>query len=414
MKIVSFARTIFIVLLSMLISLPLNAQKLRLDSVSGIKIYKQDYKKIAFVAAPILVTGVATKLCMPNYSINNRGKEEKFNAFSVTEFAPGAIMLGMKAFGVESRSSWGRMLTADAVSGLLTVGIVESLKRGVGEERPNGVDHRSFPSGHSALAFMTATMMAREYGWKSPWYTVGAYSLATATAMSRVVQNYHWAGDVLSGAGIGIMATQLGYFVSDLIFKDKGLSKNYIDSFDENIEDRRFELLINSGIAIPLNDLNVYGFSYNLATGTSASIEGNYWINRWLGAKLSGQLQSLSLSRNLQKQEYLDPLSNVMVTVGPVLRAKLCNGMSLYGSVGAGYSHYFSLANNNLEIKTSGSSIALCGQLGVKYRFDNNFSFGVNAGYNGNQVEIKLPIKKDGMNKWLNALAIDFSTEVAF
>ena len=73
-------------------------------------------------------------------------------------------MLGLKACGVESRSSWGRMLTSDAFSAALMAIAVNSLKFSCNVMRPDGSTRNSFPSGHTATAFMTATMLHKEYG----------------------------------------------------------------------------------------------------------------------------------------------------------------------------------------------------------------------------------------------------------
>ena len=118
------------------------------------------------------------------------------------QYAPAAVMLGMKVAGVQSRSSWGRMLVSDAFSALLMGGVVNTLKQTTNVERPDGSNKHSFPSGHTATAFMTATMFTKEYGHKSPWVGVGAYSVATATGLMRMANNKHWLSDVLTGAGI--------------------------------------------------------------------------------------------------------------------------------------------------------------------------------------------------------------------
>ena len=74
------------------------------------------------------------------------------------QYAPAAVMVGMKAAGVRSRSSWGRMFTSDAFSvGLMAIA-VNSLKYSCRVMRPDGSSRNSFPSGHTATAFMTATM----------------------------------------------------------------------------------------------------------------------------------------------------------------------------------------------------------------------------------------------------------------
>lgn len=143
------------------------------------------------------------------------------------QYAPAAVMLGMKACGYESRTGWGRMAVSDAFSAALMAGMVNGLKYTVRRPRPDGTSANSFPSGHTATAFMIATMMHKEYGLRSPWFSFGAYTMATATAMGRILNNRHWASDILAGAAVGIAATQLGYYLTDLIFKDRYLSESY-------------------------------------------------------------------------------------------------------------------------------------------------------------------------------------------
>jgi len=61
--------------------------------------------------------------------------------------------------------------------------------------------HDSFPSGHAALAFATATALDRETraGWV-PWV---AYPLAALVGWSRVRDDKHWTSDVVAGAALG-------------------------------------------------------------------------------------------------------------------------------------------------------------------------------------------------------------------
>lgn len=140
------------------------------------------------------------------------------------QYFPAVVMVGLKAAGIPSRSSWGRMLLSDMFT-VTAMGLtVDGLKRTTQVTRPDGTNRHSFPSGHTATAFMTATMLTKEYGHLSPWVGVGAYSLATATGLMRVANNKHWISDVMVGAGIGILSTELGYWLADLIMKDKGLN----------------------------------------------------------------------------------------------------------------------------------------------------------------------------------------------
>jgi membrane-associated phospholipid phosphatase len=68
------------------------------------------------------------------------------------------------------------------------------------------------PSGHTATAFVTATILDMEYRDASPWISVGGYAVATTTAIYRMANNQHWISDVLIGAGIGIFSTKVVYF----------------------------------------------------------------------------------------------------------------------------------------------------------------------------------------------------------
>lgn len=164
------------------------------------------------------------------------------------QYAPAAVLVGMKAFGYDSRTCWGRMLVSDAFSAAIMAGLVNGVKYTVRRPRPDGSSHNSFPSGHTATAFLVATMLHKEYGWKSPWFSFGAYTAATATALGRIMNDRHWASDLFGGAIIGIAATQLGYFITDKIFKDKYLEEDYYDpgfTYDPTL--RHYEAAIYFG-----------------------------------------------------------------------------------------------------------------------------------------------------------------------
>ena len=107
------------------------------------------------------------------------------------QYAPAAVMVGMKACGYKSRSSWGRMLVSDAFSAAIMAGAVNGIKYSVGRLRPDGSRYNSFPSGHTATAFMTASMLHKEYGWRSPWFSIGGYTAAAVTGVSRICNNRH-------------------------------------------------------------------------------------------------------------------------------------------------------------------------------------------------------------------------------
>jgi len=81
--------------------------------------------------------------------------------------------------------------------------VVQGLKFATERSRPDSSNQYSFPSGHSASAFATATVLQRDLGWK---FGIPAYAMATYVAASRMGANKHYLSDVLAGAAIGITA----------------------------------------------------------------------------------------------------------------------------------------------------------------------------------------------------------------
>ena len=131
----------------------------------------------------------------------------------VTALEPGEIIGGplMQVGGAFATFAIGRWTKSSALTNLgadlfraqvLTQGIVQGVKFAVGRTRPDGTS-KSFPSGHSASAFATGTVVQRHFGWKAG---VPAYGLATYVAVSRLSENRHYLSDVILGATLGVLA----------------------------------------------------------------------------------------------------------------------------------------------------------------------------------------------------------------
>lgn len=172
------------------------------------------------------------------------GFEHSYDSY--LQFALAPVVLGMKACGYESRTKWEGMVVSDALSvGIVTVGTI-GLKYAVNRIRPDGEDVNSFPSGHSGRAFAAAAILDKEYGWRSPWFSIGGYTLATVTSLTRIMNNHHWMSDVVAGAALGIGSVHLGYYLTDLIFKDRHIYDGYVKpvfEYDSNRKHYVAELL---------------------------------------------------------------------------------------------------------------------------------------------------------------------------
>ena len=93
-----------------------------------------------------------------------------------------------------------------AKSGVLTGLLVFGGKNLVDKWRPNASNPKSFPSGHTAMAFFGASYIYTRYGAK---WGIPAYLAAMYVGASRIHAEKHFADDVLAGASIGMMANWL-------------------------------------------------------------------------------------------------------------------------------------------------------------------------------------------------------------
>lgn len=140
-----------------------------------------------------------------------------------TQYLPAAAVFAMDAAGLKGRNKPQQQLLLYALGNVSAAVIVQPMKRIIGRERPNKIDFRSFPSGHTSTAFVAAEFLHQEFGHYSPWISVAGYATATATGYLRLYNNQHWLGDVLAGAAIGMASTKLVYWVNREIKKKKML-----------------------------------------------------------------------------------------------------------------------------------------------------------------------------------------------
>lgn len=244
-----------------------------------------------------------------------------------TQFAPAVLALGLNVAGVEGRSNLGRFAVSSALAYGIMAGIVNPIKYGAKEMRPDGSTRNSFPSGHTATAFVSATILHKEYGLtRSPWYSIAGYGVATATGVMRVLNNRHWVSDVLSGAGIGIFSTELAYGISDIIFKGHGLKRGFLSDKSNAVENPSF-FSISMGMGLGTRnmtfsgeELGVFDEEFNtkdvnlkFGTATVVGAEGAYFFNKYIG--VGGRLRIKSNPIKGWSQLASDEKSSLLETI---------------------------------------------------------------------------------------------------
>lgn len=143
----------------------------------------------------------------------NEHKPDHIRLDNYTQFAPAALVYGLNAFGVAGKHNFRDRSIIYGTSMLITSAFVVPLKHIVKEERPDQSNNLSFPSGHTAIAFASAQFMFREYKDTNFWLGISGYSLAVFTGVYRMLNDKHWVGDVVGGAGFGILSTELAYWL---------------------------------------------------------------------------------------------------------------------------------------------------------------------------------------------------------
>jgi len=85
--------------------------------------------------------------------------------------------------------------------------LIVILKRSINRTRPNGGRY-SFPSGHTAVSFMSSTYIWKRYGWQ---YGLPATTMAAFVGYSRfgTDEPVHYFSDVVIGCAIGIGSSWL-------------------------------------------------------------------------------------------------------------------------------------------------------------------------------------------------------------
>lgn len=204
-----------------------STQTLDTSSSSNIRIVKQ-----LIIPTSLTTFGLIT---MSNHNENNinqfikrkirANNSEKIHVDDYIQYAPTIGFLGLEYMGLKPKNNFTYRMQTGITAHILMGATVLLMKKGTKVMRPDNSSRNSFPSGHTAMAFVGAELLWQEYHHDSPWYGVAGYTLATATGILRMYNNRHWLSDVAMGAGIGILSGKIAYWISPIIhtklFSDK-------------------------------------------------------------------------------------------------------------------------------------------------------------------------------------------------
>jgi hypothetical protein len=139
--------------------------------------------------------------------------DEHVSVDDFTQYFSIVSAFGLDRVGLNAAHNYQNRAIILATSYIIMGGTVNALKYSINTQRPDGSTFNSFPSGHTATAFMGAEMVWQEYKDSSLWPGIIGYTVALSTGMYRVYNDRHWVTDVAAGAGIGILSTKIAYWV---------------------------------------------------------------------------------------------------------------------------------------------------------------------------------------------------------
>ena len=153
-----------------------------------------------------------------------KGQQRHSDALDdVLQYVPTATSFALRATGLQSEIPLKEALLGKCLTAISVAGTTYILKHSINEWRPDHSDRRSFSSGHTAVAFAGATSLHKEYGKHSVWISIGGYAVASFVAADRIIKDRHHWYDVTTGAAIGVLGTELSYYISHRLTHKKNL-----------------------------------------------------------------------------------------------------------------------------------------------------------------------------------------------
>jgi hypothetical protein len=187
-----------------------SSDSIKVERLNGKQFLKQQILPISLITAGALLNiGNIKETVHENTPMTNNSIDDYL------QYVPAAEMYLFDAIGVKHQNTVFNQTKYLLISQLASSIITHSLKKITDIDRPTGAPE-SFPSGHTTFAFVNATVLFHEFKNTDPWIAYSGFVVATATGCLRMTNNAHWLPDVVAGAGIGMLTTNVVYWLEPL------------------------------------------------------------------------------------------------------------------------------------------------------------------------------------------------------
>lgn len=161
------------------------------------------YGSLSHFLTPLQELNTDIRKGVQSINTGNTGIDDK------VQYLPVAGFVALEVSRLEARGDRAERLIALLLAHGFMGTSVLCVKDNFRKLRPDLSSFNTFPSGHTATAFVAAELL-RHYYWDStPLCGIAAYAVAASVGFARIYNDRHWFGDVLAGAGVGIISARL-------------------------------------------------------------------------------------------------------------------------------------------------------------------------------------------------------------
>jgi len=180
------------------------------DSVQTPGLWRKSLTPVLLIGAGAAISNSRFEKQLQHDIRRMTGPDFHFPIDDYTQYAPTAGLFMAALLGAEGKNHWFDQAKYGLMANVANFLVTHGLKRIIKKPRPYGGNH-AIPSGHTSFAFTNAALLYKEYEQTYPWLAYSGYALATTSGTFRILNNKHWLSDVLVGAGLGILITELVY-----------------------------------------------------------------------------------------------------------------------------------------------------------------------------------------------------------